>query len=296
MTDKTQPGADNALDLDAIEAAARGVPDHIRQQGWFVGPPSFGQQYVYAGNAEGNGKQHIASLPRDKGYFGTLAEFIAAANPQSVLALIALARRAAQPVETAVQEALTELRAEVRELQNHLETFGPSEEAARIAIDGVLDLIDEFSAEKAASHPSEPAVPAVGGALVAKRITCPSCKGAHAGMGRDGVEYDCPKCEDGMVTVPAGALVANAEPIVPQQGDIITFSATVRRGDKVHPVLRTEVEATGSAAAPADLATIDKAMWSLQEFYQHDATALQVIGECRALLASNQPISTGEKE
>jgi hypothetical protein len=37
-----------------------------------------------------------------------------------------------------------DVRADVREMQNHLETFGPySEEAARVAIDGVLDLIDE---------------------------------------------------------------------------------------------------------------------------------------------------------
>jgi len=33
---------------------------------------------------------------------------------------------------------------------------------------------------------------------------------------------------------------------------------------------------------------LDRAMWSLQEFYQHDASALQAIAECRALLAARE--------
>jgi hypothetical protein len=44
-------------------------------------------------------------------------------------------------------DALRDVRAEVRDLQNNLETFGPyGEETARVAIDGVLDLIDDHIA------------------------------------------------------------------------------------------------------------------------------------------------------
>lgn len=43
-------------------------------------------------------------------------------------------------------DALTEARAAVSDLQNNLETFGHSEEVARVALDGALDAIDELRA------------------------------------------------------------------------------------------------------------------------------------------------------
>lgn len=46
-------------------------------------------------------------------------------------------------------DALTEARAAVRELQNNLEAFGYSEETARVALDGALDAIDELRASPA---------------------------------------------------------------------------------------------------------------------------------------------------
>lgn len=46
-------------------------------------------------------------------------------------------------------DALTEARAAVRELQNNLEVFGYSEETARVALDGALDAIDELRASPA---------------------------------------------------------------------------------------------------------------------------------------------------
>lgn len=77
-------------ELDKLREAAEGVPDHIRLKGWFAGKEQFGQQFVYADDFRGMGRQHIASLPASKGYFGTMADFIAAANPAHVLALLDL--------------------------------------------------------------------------------------------------------------------------------------------------------------------------------------------------------------
>ena len=88
-----------ALDLDRLEALAKAVPEHVQRNGWFVGKPQFGHQHVYADDFKGQGRQHIASLPAGKTYFGSMADFIAAANPATILALISQAR-ASQTVAT----------------------------------------------------------------------------------------------------------------------------------------------------------------------------------------------------
>jgi hypothetical protein len=94
MTESTTTNEPAGIDLAKLEALAKGVPEHIQLNGWYVNPPSFGHQHVYADDFKGRGRQHIASIPAAKKYFGTLADFIAAANPATVLQLIALARRA----------------------------------------------------------------------------------------------------------------------------------------------------------------------------------------------------------
>ncbi|MGB9110920.1 MAG: hypothetical protein WCC39_19705, partial [Telluria sp.] len=87
-------GAAQPLDLDKLEALAKSVPEHIQLKGWFVEKPHFGHQHVYADDFKGYGRQHIATLPAHKKYFGSMAEFIAKFNPATVRALIDLARRA----------------------------------------------------------------------------------------------------------------------------------------------------------------------------------------------------------
>jgi hypothetical protein len=65
----------------------------------------------------------------------------------AVLQHTAQAVRAAREESAIVgwNDALAEARAELSERQNHLETFGPySEEAARIALDGAIDTLDEL--------------------------------------------------------------------------------------------------------------------------------------------------------
>ncbi|MDK6078961.1 hypothetical protein [Massilia varians] len=103
----TTPTETTDLDLDKLEALAKAVPEHIQLKGWFVGKPQFGHQHVYADDFRGQGRQHIASLPAGKQYFGSMAGFIAAANPAVILKLIALARRTAAPV---VQDAVNPLK------------------------------------------------------------------------------------------------------------------------------------------------------------------------------------------
>lgn len=69
----------------------------------------------------------------------------------------ALTQQSTAQAPTPGVSALRDVRAEVREMQNNLETFGPySEEAARVAIDGVLDLIDDHIAAMSAATEKEP--------------------------------------------------------------------------------------------------------------------------------------------
>lgn len=91
--DTTQPGADNALDLDKLEALARAATPGP----WYTHPITDDDMYPrgLAIVAE-NGK---TLSDEDTGPGNADAEFIASADPAAVLALIALARRAAQPVE-----------------------------------------------------------------------------------------------------------------------------------------------------------------------------------------------------
>jgi hypothetical protein len=68
---------------------AEGIEDHITLKGWFTsGKPAFGDHYVYADDFRGMGRQHICLVPADKRYFGKLHEFIAAANPKAIIALL----------------------------------------------------------------------------------------------------------------------------------------------------------------------------------------------------------------
>jgi hypothetical protein len=87
-------------DLGKLKALAIAVPEHIQLNGWYVEAPRFGHQHVYADNFKGHGRQHIATLPAAKGYFGTMADFIAAANPAAILRIAALvAQQAARIAE-----------------------------------------------------------------------------------------------------------------------------------------------------------------------------------------------------
>ncbi|WP_229520066.1 hypothetical protein [Massilia oculi] len=45
-----------------------------------------------------------------------------------------------------------------------------------------------------------------------KWITCPRCKGQHGGVGADGVEVDCSRCENGMVWSPAARHAESGAP------------------------------------------------------------------------------------
>jgi plasmid maintenance system killer protein len=78
----------------------------------------------------------------------TLAGDFAWELARTLRMLSAAPAQAADPLES-----MNTLRAEVREMKNHLETFGPyAEETARVAIDGVLDVIDEHIAAMSASQ------------------------------------------------------------------------------------------------------------------------------------------------
>ncbi|TIY02988.1 MAG: hypothetical protein E5V22_16420, partial [Mesorhizobium sp.] len=75
-----------------LSAALAGLPEHWRQWQWMAdAKPVFGEKYVrsvYGDNGHGMGRQVIAAVPADKHYFGTLADFIAAANPDTITMLI----------------------------------------------------------------------------------------------------------------------------------------------------------------------------------------------------------------
>lgn len=86
---------------------------------------------------------------------------------------------------------------EVREGAGFCELVG-SIDAGGVLVDAVLEHCETL----AGARIERAAAPAPTGA---KRITCPACKGAHSGMGADGVEWDCSKCEDGMIEAPATA-------------------------------------------------------------------------------------------
>jgi hypothetical protein len=72
-----------------LRALAEGIEDHLTLKGWYTsGKPVFGEYHVYADDFRGMGRQHICDVPADKRYFGKLHEFIAAANPKAIIALL----------------------------------------------------------------------------------------------------------------------------------------------------------------------------------------------------------------
>lgn len=91
--------------MDNLRTAMDGLPPHWKQWQWTADPKqSFGEHYVrsVAGdNGHGMGRQAIASVPGGhKHYFGTLADFIAAANPDTIGMLLARI----EELETALAE------------------------------------------------------------------------------------------------------------------------------------------------------------------------------------------------
>lgn len=74
--------------LAVLRAALEGLPDQWQQWQWMAdAKPVFGEKYVrsvYGDNGHGMGRQVIAAVPADKHYFGTLSDFIAAANPDTI--------------------------------------------------------------------------------------------------------------------------------------------------------------------------------------------------------------------
>ena len=89
--------ADRAAELPeriaALKEAIAGLPEHWHQWQWKAdAKPVFGERYVrsvYGDNGHGMGRQVVASVPADRFYFGTVADFIAAANPDTVTMLLA---------------------------------------------------------------------------------------------------------------------------------------------------------------------------------------------------------------
>lgn len=79
------PMPDRAL----LRTLAAGVPAHIQSSGWYAARQWDGMRSVYADNFRGMGRQAIASICSDSGrYFGTLADYIAAACPRTMLRLL----------------------------------------------------------------------------------------------------------------------------------------------------------------------------------------------------------------
>lgn len=83
--------------LNGVKAALAGLPEHWRQWQWMADEkPVFGERYVrsvFGDNGHGFGRQAIAVVPADKHYFGTVADFIAAANPDTVAMMVSRIER-----------------------------------------------------------------------------------------------------------------------------------------------------------------------------------------------------------
>jgi hypothetical protein len=75
--------------LSVLRSALEGLPESWQ---WIAEPkPVFGDKYVrsvYGDNGHGMGRQVVAAVPADKHYFGTLSDFIAAANPDTITMLL----------------------------------------------------------------------------------------------------------------------------------------------------------------------------------------------------------------
>lgn len=97
-------------DRDLLRKLAEAIPAHIQTSGWYA----TGQRYesrtvhsVYGDNFRGMGRQAIASVISVGGYSGPLADYIAAACPRTMLALL---DRIAE-LEVAIQKATHKERA-----------------------------------------------------------------------------------------------------------------------------------------------------------------------------------------
>lgn len=76
-------------DRELLRKLAEGVPAHVQSSGWYAARQWAGERTVYADNFRGMGRQAVASICSDNGrYFGTLADYIAAACPRTVLRLL----------------------------------------------------------------------------------------------------------------------------------------------------------------------------------------------------------------
>lgn len=76
-------------DRETLRKLAQGVPEHVQSSGWYASRQWDGFRSVYADNFRGTGRQAIASICSDNGrYFGTLADYIAAVCPRTVLRLL----------------------------------------------------------------------------------------------------------------------------------------------------------------------------------------------------------------
>jgi len=99
--------------IERLRALAQGVPQHVVNYGFRLSKrPVGGDWFLYTDNLKGMGRQHIASIPADRSYFGTLHEFMAAASPVEVLALVRRVEAAEQGMEAAIREAVERGRAE----------------------------------------------------------------------------------------------------------------------------------------------------------------------------------------
>ncbi|RWQ35792.1 MAG: hypothetical protein EOS20_17110, partial [Mesorhizobium sp.] len=78
--------------VNGLKAALAGIPEHWRQYQWSAdAKQSFGEKYVrvIGDSGHGTGRQWIAAIPAGpKGNFGTVAEYIAAANPDTITMLL----------------------------------------------------------------------------------------------------------------------------------------------------------------------------------------------------------------
>ncbi|GGD43909.1 hypothetical protein GCM10011335_53180 [Aureimonas glaciei] len=78
--------------VEILRAAIEGLPAHWRQWQWEADPKAyFGEKFVsvLGDNGKGRGRQAIATVQACSApYFGTLAEFIAAANPDTIRMLL----------------------------------------------------------------------------------------------------------------------------------------------------------------------------------------------------------------
>lgn len=93
----SQIAAERAAELPeriaALKEAIAGLPEHWHQWQWRADDkPVFGEKFVrsvYGDNGHGMGRQVVAAVPADRFYFGTVADFIAAANPDTIIMLLA---------------------------------------------------------------------------------------------------------------------------------------------------------------------------------------------------------------